>query len=118
MNISSVTAGFMNYVILNALRRKNEQRVANTQDSSAVAGPSGAQNVSAAADAAPEAEARLQPAMMQQIERTASSTPSRNLNSRQLYDEDDNNNYSEAGQDRGGRRPPMRPLGKADKPPA
>ena len=42
MNISSVTAGFMNYVILNALRRKNEQRVANTQDSSAAAGPSGA----------------------------------------------------------------------------
>ena len=42
MNISSVTAGFMNYVILNALRRKNEQRVANTQDNSAAAGPSGA----------------------------------------------------------------------------
>ena len=54
-----------NYVILNALRRKNKQRVANTQESSAVGGPSGAQNVSAAADRAPEAEARPQPAMMQ-----------------------------------------------------
>jgi len=118
MNISSVTAGFMNYVILNALRRKNEQRVANTQDSSAAAGPSGAENVSAVADQAPEAEARPQPAMIQQIDRMASSTPRRNSNSRQLYDEDDNDNYIEGGQDRGGRRPPIRPLGKADKPPA
>ena len=105
-------------MILNALRRKNEQRVANTQDSSAATGPSGAENVSAVADRAPEAEARPQPAMMQQIDRMASSTPSRNSNSRQLYDEDDNDNYSEGGQDRGGRRTPMRPLGKADKPPA
>ena len=32
--------------------------------------------------------------------------------------EDDNDNYSEGIQDRGGKRPPMRPLGKADKPPA
>ena len=34
-----------------------------------------------------------------------------------MYDEDDNDNYSEGGQDRGGRRPPMRLLEKADKPP-
>ena len=40
--------GLQNYKILNALRRKNEQRVANTQESSAAAAPSGAQNVSAA----------------------------------------------------------------------
>ena len=50
MVIFKTKMGLQNYVILNALRRKNEQRVANTQDSSAVAGPSGAQNVSAAAD--------------------------------------------------------------------
>jgi hypothetical protein len=56
--------------------------------------------------------------MIQQIDRMASSTPRRNSNSRQLYDEDDNDNYIEGGQDRGGRRPPIRPLGKADKPPA
>ena len=118
MVIFKTKMGLQNYVILNALRRKNEQRVANTQDSSAATGPSGAENVSAVADQAPEAEARPQPAMMQQIDGTASSMPSRNLNSRQLYDEDDNDNYIEGGQDRGGRRPPIRPLGKADKPPA
>ena len=114
MAIFKTKMGLQNYMILNALRCKDEQRVANTR--SAAAGPSGAQNMSAAADRAPEAEARSQPAMMQQIDGTASSTLSRNSNSRQLYDEDDNDNYSEGGQDRGGRRPPMRPLGKADKP--
>ena len=40
---------------------------------------------------------------------------SRTHNPHQLYEEDENANYSEGGQDRGGRRPPMRPHGKADK---
>ena len=78
---------------------------------------SGAQIVLAAADRAPEAEVPLQPAMMQQIDGTVSSSPSRSLNSPQMYDEYDNDNYSEGIQDRGGRPPPIRPLGKADKPP-
>ena len=42
MVIFKTKMGLQNYVILNALRRKNKQRVANTQDSSAAAGPSGA----------------------------------------------------------------------------
>ena len=109
-----------NYVILNALRRKDEQRVAaTTQESSAApaAAPSGAQIVPAAADWAPEAEVPPpQPAMMQQVDGTVSSMPSRGSSSPQAYDEYDNNNYSEGIQDRGVRRPPMRPVGKVDKP--
>ena len=50
MVIFKTKMGLQNYVILNAVRRKNEQRVADAQDSSAAKGPSGAQNVSAAAD--------------------------------------------------------------------
>ena len=122
MAIFETKMGLQNYVILNSLRRKNEQRVAaNTQESitasAAAAAHSWAQIVSAAADRAPEAEARQQPAMMQQIDGMVSSTPSRNSNCPQSYDEDDYDNYSEGAQDREG-RPLMRPLGKADKLPA
>ena len=50
--------------------------------------------MSAAADRAPEAEVPPQPGMMQQIDGTVSSTPSRSSNFPRAYDED-NDNYSE-----------------------
>ena len=69
MEIFKEKIGAQNYVILNALRCNDEQRVvATTQESSAAAAaaPSGAQIVPAAADRAPEAEVlQPQPAMMQ-----------------------------------------------------
>ena len=79
MEIFKEKMGAQNYVILNALRRKDEQRVVvTTKESSAAAAPSGAQIESAAADRAAEAEVPPpQPAMMQKIDGTVSSTPSR-----------------------------------------
>ena len=110
MEIFKTKMGVQKYVILIALRRKDEQRVAVTnQESSAAAAaaPSGGQIVSAAAYRAPEAEVQQKPAM---ISRAVSSTPSRSSNSPQAYDEYDNDNNSEGIQDRGERRPPVRPL--------
>ena len=91
--------GPQNYKILNALRHKNKQRVAaNTQESNAAASPSGAQNGSAATATS---------STVQQIDGAISSTPSRTPKPHQLYEEDENDNYSEGVQDRGGQQPPM-----------
>ena len=107
-------------MILNALRRKEELRVtATAQERSAATDtdPSGVQNVPAAADREPEAELPSPPpAQMQQVDGTMSSTPSRGSSSPQAYDEFEDNHYSEDRQERGARRPQMRPVGKADKP--
>ena len=69
MEIFKEKMGAQNYVILNALRRKDEQRVAATTQESrtaAATAPSGAQIVPAAADRAPEAEVPPpQPAIIQ-----------------------------------------------------
>ena len=69
MEIFKEKMGAQNYVILNALRRKDEQRVAATTQESrtaAAAAPSGAQIVPADADRAPEAEVPPpQPAIIQ-----------------------------------------------------
>ena len=111
-----------NYVIFNALRHKKELRVAATTregSADAAAGPSGVQNVPAAADQELEAELPpLRPALIQQVDGSVSSTPSRGSSSPQAYDEYEDDHYSEDRQERGVRGPQMRPVGKVDKPPA
>ena len=82
--------GAHNYVILNTLRRKEELRVtATTQEGSAAAaaGPSCVQNVPGVADRELEAELPPPPlALVQQVDGTMSSTPSRGSSSPQAYD--------------------------------
>ena len=76
MDIFKEKMGAHNYVILNALRRKEDLRVAaTTQEGSAaaVAGPSGAQTMPAAANREPEAELLPPPpALIQQVDGTVS----------------------------------------------
>ena len=111
MAIFNEKMGVSNYVILNALRRKEELRVTAT-----------AQQGGAAAAADPGGvEAELPPpppAQIQQVDGTVSSTPSRGSSPPQEYDEFKDDLYSEDRQERVVRQPQMRPVGKADKPPA
>ena len=99
MAIFNEKIGANNCVILNVLRRKEELRgTAITQEGSAAtaADPSGVQNVPAAADREPEAELPPpQPALIQQVDRTVSSAPSRGSSSPQAYDKFEDDHYSE-----------------------
>ena len=99
MAIFNEKIGANNYVILNVLRRKEELRgTAITQEGSAAtaADPSGVLNVPAAADREPEAELLPpQPALIQQVDGTVSSAPSRGSSSPQEYDEFEDDHYSE-----------------------
>ena len=103
MDIFKEKRGAHNYVNFNTLRRKEELRVtATTQEGSAAAaaGPSCVQNVPAAADR--ELEAGLPPpplALVQQVDGTMSSTPSKGSSSPQAYDEYEDDHYSEDRQE-------------------
>ena len=117
MAIFKEKMGASNYVILNALRRKEELRTATAQEGGAAADPGGVQNVAAATDREPLAELPPPlPAQIQQVDGTVISTPSRGSSSPQAYDEFEDDHYGEDRQERGVRRPQMRPAGKADKP--
>ena len=105
--------GASNYVILNQLQRKEELRMTATTQQGGAAAAADPGGVAAAANREPEAELPPlpPPAQMQQVDWTVSSTPSRGTSSPQAYDEFEDDLYGDDRQERGVRRPQMRPVG-------
>ena len=111
MTIFKEKMGASNYVILNALWRKEELRMTATAQQGGAAATADPGGVAAAAHQEPEGELPPPPAQMQQVNGTVSSTPSRGTSSPQAYDEFEDDLYSDDRQELGVRRPQMRPVG-------